>query len=345
MRRAFYVIHQSVGLVAGLYVCLVCLTGAALVFRIDLQRAMHPHLLTAPTAGPLADPVAIMESVARAYPEHRLSGVEAPTTLRATYLAYVTKGPQFVTVLIDPVTARVLGEMPERTAITTLQELHYNLLAGKTGRVISAIGAGSMLILCVSGLVIWLRGGGTGARKWHRRIGILSLVFIALWAMTGLYFLYPSQARATINRLSPITVSRAPTSDPAAAAGPRPSWRDVIDRARARASGMHVARVVMPFGERGAYLVMFSAGSPTPSGRVLTSVYVDQYSGAVLELPESRQTAGDTIVKWIVPLHIGGFGGNATRVLWSLLALMPPILFGTGTYLWWKRQRSLKFKL
>jgi uncharacterized iron-regulated membrane protein len=338
MRRACFVIHQAAGLVAGLYVCLVCLTGAALVFRIDLQRAMHPHLLTAPTAGPLADPVAIMDSVARAYPEHRLSGVEAPTTLRATYLAYVTKGSQFVTVLIDPVTGRVLGELPDRTAIATLQQLHYNLLAGGTGRVISAIGAASMLILCVTGLVIWLRGGDrSGARQWHRRIGIVSLVFIALWALTGLYFLYPSQARAAINRLSPITVSRTPASD-AAAPGPRPSWRDVIDRARSRAPGLHVARVVMPFGERDAWLVMFAAASPTPAGSVLQSVYVDQYSGAVLEHAESRPTIGDTMVKWIVPLHIGSVGGTATRVMWALLALMPPILFVTGTYLWLRRK-------
>ena len=31
--------------------------GAALVFRIDLQRAAHPHLFTPRAAGPLADPV------------------------------------------------------------------------------------------------------------------------------------------------------------------------------------------------------------------------------------------------------------------------------------------------
>jgi uncharacterized iron-regulated membrane protein len=334
-----YRIHRFVGLVAGVYVCLICLTGAALVFRIDLQRAMHPHLLTAPAAEPLADPVAIMDSVARAYPEHRLSGVEAPTTQRATYLAYVTKGSQFVTVLIDPVTTRVLGELPERTAITTLQELHFRLLAGVTGKVISAVGAASLLILCVSGLVTWLRGGPrTGAREWHRRLGIVSLIFSALWALTGLYFLYPSQARAAINRISSITVSRPPPSDPSAAAAPRPSWRDVIDRARSRASGLHVARVVTPFGDRGAWLVMFAAASPTPAGTMLQSVYVDQYSGAVLDQAEGRPTIGDTMVKWIVPLHIGSFGGTATRILWSLLALLPPILFVTGTYLWLRRR-------
>ena len=341
LRRTLYLTHQYVGLVAGIYVCVICLTGAALVFRIDLQRALHPHLLTARTAGPLADPVAVMERVTRAYPEHRLSGVEAPTTLRPTYLSYVTRGSQFVTVLIDPVTTDILGELPEHTAITTLQQLHYRLLAGETGKGLSAIGAAGMVILSGTGLFLWWRSTDrSGESEWHRRIGILSFVFITMWALSGLYFLFPSQARAAINAVSPLTVSRAPSSDPSAA-GARPSWREVIDRARSRASAQHVARVVMPFGERGAYLVMFAAASPTPSGSPLTSVYVDQYSGAVLEHSESRQTAGDTIVRWIVPLHIGGFGGNTVRVIWALLALMPPILFATGCYLWLRRRRRL----
>ena len=68
----------------------ISVTGAALVFRIDLQRAAHPHLFTPRAEGPLADPVTIMESVSRAYPDQRLSGVDAPTTGRPTYLAYVT---------------------------------------------------------------------------------------------------------------------------------------------------------------------------------------------------------------------------------------------------------------
>ena len=106
-------------------------TGAALVFRIDLQRAAHPRLFTPRERGPLADPVTVMESVSRAYPGHRLSGVDAPTTGRPTYLAYVTTASSFTTVLIDPVSAQVLGELPERSWIRTLQDLHYDLLGGR----------------------------------------------------------------------------------------------------------------------------------------------------------------------------------------------------------------------
>ena len=86
----------------GLYIFVVCATGAALVFRIDMQRALHPDLFTPSAEGPPADPVAIMDSVTRAYPGEKLSGIDAPTTARPTYLAYTSSGDRFRTLLLDP---------------------------------------------------------------------------------------------------------------------------------------------------------------------------------------------------------------------------------------------------
>jgi uncharacterized iron-regulated membrane protein len=156
MRRILFRVHRWLGLIAGVYILIVSVTGAALVFRIDLQRASHPQLFTA-SDGPLADPVAIMESVARAYPDHRLSGVDAPTTTRPTYLAYVTAPGAFKTVLIDPASARVLGELPERTAVRALQDLHFDLLSGRTGRIVNGIGAIAIIVLAISGVAEWWR--------------------------------------------------------------------------------------------------------------------------------------------------------------------------------------------
>ena len=153
MRRVLFQVHLWVGLIAGVYVLVISVTGAALVFRIDLQRAMHPHLFTPRTAGALADPVTIMESVSRAYPGHNLSGVDAPTTARPTYLAYVTTPGQFATVLIDPVSAEVLGELPENSMVRTLQDLHYDLLAGRTGRTVNGVGAAAVLVMGITGVV------------------------------------------------------------------------------------------------------------------------------------------------------------------------------------------------
>src|SRR5215211_458601 len=108
-RRWLVRIHLWVGVASGLYILTVCLTGAALVFRIDMQKARHPDLFTASGTGPPADPVQVMDSVSRTYPAYRLSGVEAPTSRRPTYLAYVIREREFRTVLVNPFDARVLG--------------------------------------------------------------------------------------------------------------------------------------------------------------------------------------------------------------------------------------------
>lgn len=331
----------------------ISVTGAALVFRIDLQRAMHPHLFTPRTAGPLADPVTIMESVSRAYPGQRLSGVDAPTTARPTYLAYVTTPQQFTTVLIEPVSAEVLGELPERSMVRALQDLHYDLLAGRTGRIFNGAGAAAIVVMCATGAVIWW----PGRKKWrralvidvtrrghrllweaHRAIGIWSLVLILMWAVTGFYFAFPAASRSLIASVSPLTPNRAPASSASSAGRAAPSWREMIAMARREHPGGHIARVVLPFGERGAFLVMFADRSPTPAGAELESVFLDRLSGARLPTDVTHPTFGDRLVRWIAPAHVGNFGGPIIRVLWFVFGLMPAVLFGTGLLMWVNRK-------
>jgi uncharacterized iron-regulated membrane protein len=356
MRQTLLRVHRWAGLIAGVYVLVISITGAALVFRIDLQRALHPHLFTALAAGALADPVTIMESVSRAYPGHNLSGVDAPTTARPTYLAYVTTPGQFATVLIDPVSAEVLGELPENSVVRTLQDLHYDLLAGRTGRTVNGAGAAAILVMAITGVCIWWPGVKTWRRamtidfsrrghwfwwEMHRAIGIWSVLLILMWAITGMYFAFPSFARSLITSVSPLTPNRTPASSASMARATAPSWREMIAIAQREHPGGHVARVVLPFGDRGAFLVMFADRSPTPAFAQLDSVYLDRLSGARLRTDLTPPTIGDTIVRSIAPLHVGSFGGLPIRMIWFVFGLMPAALFGTGVVVWWNRQRLL----
>ena len=335
MRRLLFQLHLWTGLLTGVYVCVVSVTGAALVFRVDLQRALSPHLFVA-GAGPLADPVAVMDSVSRAYPQHSLSGVEAPTTRRPVYLAYVTRGSEFVTVLIDPIGARVLGELPEHAAVRALQDLHFNLMAGRTGRLVNGAGAFAILILCASGLVIWWPSRRVALRL-HRVIGVWSATFIALSAITGLAFVFPAGFRALVQRASAVTVTRPPESAVPADSPLRPSWPTMIERARQYVPGQPVARIVLPFGDRGAFLVQFADHSPTPAGSALTAIYLDQYSGDRLAATAASRTWGDAVMASMTPLHVGGLGGRAGRWAWFLFGLAPAVLFMTGSIAWWQR--------
>lgn len=344
MRRAIFQVHLWAGVLTGTYIFIVSITGAALVFRIDMQRALYPDLFTPKVVGALADPVTVMESVSRAFPVHQLSGVDAPTCARPTYLAYVTRGPEFRTILIDPVTAEVLGELPDKTIVRTVQDLHFNLMLGRSGRVVNGVGAICTLLMCATGLWIWW----TSRRNWkraawelHRTAGIWSLVFVAMWAITGLSFGFPREFRSAINWLSPITVSRTPQSGAREEARADhqvpPSWREQIEAARRVVPNRPVARVVLPSSDRATFLVMFATASPTPAGSTLTPVYLDQFTGRPIEDVRAPPTAGDRIMAWVVPLHVGDFSSRVLKFAWFIMGLMPALLFATGLTMWWTR--------
>src|SRR5262245_31282248 len=165
-RRAVFQLHLWIGVVTGLYIFVVCTTGAALVFRIDMQRALHPDLFTPTTTGPTKHPAEIIESVQRAFPGDRVSGVDAPTTGRPTYLAYSSSGNRFRTLLLDPASATLLGELNDTSFVRTLQDLHFDLLAGRTGRMVNGVGALLLLTMSLTGFVIWW----PGRSNWRRSV-------------------------------------------------------------------------------------------------------------------------------------------------------------------------------
>ena len=354
LRRALFQIHLWIAIAVGVYVVVVCVSGAALVFRIDMQRAAFPHLFTSSPGRP-ADAATILERVRDAFPADRISGIDAPTTARPTFLAYVVRGEQFLTILVDPVSGTILGELPDHSIVRTVQDLHFDLLAGRTGRIVNGAGAGLLLALCATGIVIWWPGIAAWRRAltvdvrrgWkritfdlHSAVGIWTAAVIAMWAVTGVYFAFPSQFRSAVNAMSPLTMTVTPASKATGApVTARRSSRELIERAQQRLPDQFVQRVVTPANDKAAFLVMFTPVRPAPvGGPPLTSVYLDQYTGAFLqEPPRVGRSAGDIIMAWVAPLHVGSFGGLGVRIAWLILGLSPAMLFVTGFIMWWSR--------
>ncbi|MGC3982557.1 MAG: PepSY-associated TM helix domain-containing protein [Steroidobacteraceae bacterium] len=354
LRRALFQVHLWVGVIAGLYLLVVCLTGALLVFRIDLQRAANPELFVSRGDRPLASPALVLQELRIAYPNGRIAGIDAPTTSRPSYLAYVVEDRNFRTVLIDPVSAKVLGELP-KTWINILQSLHFNLLLGRTGTLVNGIGALCLLTLCLTGLVIWWQGrrnwwrgftirqGSWPQINWdlHRAAGIWAFIAILIWALTALSFTFPRQFRSVVQAFSSISVSVAPKSNGANADRIEaiPSMDELLNRASALAPGQYMARVVLPAKPDDSMQILFARQQPTPAGSSdFTTIYLDRYTGKQLAAAANAgASAGDLIMQWKAPLHVGSFGGLGIKLLWAMLGFAPALLFVTGLIAWWRR--------
>jgi uncharacterized iron-regulated membrane protein len=352
-RRIVLTLHRWAGVLLGAYLALIGVTGALVVFRQELQSVSYPAFHRPARSGAAtAEPDMVLRAIGDAYPGYRLSGFDWPTYRRDTFLAYISNGAGFRTVFAHPETGRVLGELPYDW-IRRLQDLHFDLLGGDAGRRVNGAGALVLVMMVVTGLVVWWPGmarvrdalvvhrrRGWKRLTWevHGAVGAWLSALLLLWGVTGAYYGFPGVFRSAVNAVSPLTVVRAPESAPSTSPVLPPSV--FIAAARREVPEAQFARVVWPFGERGTFLLVMARaihGDADTTDEV--TLYFDQYTGALLlKRDHARRTAGDAVTAWIGPLHFGSFGGLPIKIAWAAAGLALPLLFVSGVVMWTNRR-------
>jgi len=161
-RRLLFRLHQWSGLLLGLYILFISVTGSVLVYRNELYEYFIPF-----------------------DDEFGAAGIRAVSTLIA---------------------------------------LHENFLTGPAGRTVNGIGALAVLLMALSGLLLWWPGmarwrrslhlkRGLGWRRtiWdlHSMVGIWSAGFILMFAASGLYLCFYQSFHAVADWLQPTTEANA----------------------------------------------------------------------------------------------------------------------------------------
>jgi uncharacterized iron-regulated membrane protein len=201
-RAAVLRLHLAVALLAGAGLLLVSVSGAALVFRPELDDAVFggaPRVAPGRGRAPLP---ALVDAGQAAHPGLTPVRLTLPELDgRPARLRLERAGGEIVEVLLDPGSARVLASRwIERSPLHALRALHTELYLGGLGRLV--VGALGLLLVLqgATGLFLWwpftrrLPRGFTirRGRRWrvlgydaHKVVGIASLVFHVPVACTG----------------------------------------------------------------------------------------------------------------------------------------------------------------
>jgi uncharacterized iron-regulated membrane protein len=366
-RKLLFQLHLWVGVGVGLYVMLIGVTGSALVFRDEMQHAMEtPAFDPASVQGPPADLLTVAESMRTAYPDKLLTSIANPTPEHAAIRGYLREGEDYIAVDAHPTTGAILGKSEtDGGFLRWLQLLHFNLLAGRTGRIVNGVGALFLLTLCLTGMVIWWPGIKNWKRslrvdfskKWkrfnwdlHSATGFWTVSVLAMWAITGAYFAWPGEFRAMVNWFSPVSLAKVGKPDVAMKGKlPPPDVRRLVAEAEQMSPGAKLLSISFPADDKG-YLRVFLARDADMSYDTADYHYFDPFTGKHLAVWRRglNQTAGDVIMSWIAPLHFGTFGGHGwmgvvVKVFWLMLGLTPPILAISGFLMYWNRYLSKKW--
>jgi uncharacterized iron-regulated membrane protein len=361
LRRVNFQIHLWTGVVLALYVTVIGVTGSILVFGAELERLENPN--TWPPFGsavPVAGMATVIENLAARYPQTHIVSVMAPTPGEPVFTA-VLQSSQRITVACHPQTGEILGEVNRKASrLEWVYDLHENLLARRTGRVVNGAAAGFLLLLALTGMLNWWPGLQNWrraltvdfGRKWkrinfdlHSAVGFWSFFFVVVWAGSGIYFAWPAKILGLVDRLSPVVNARPPviTIDPdtepvrldfhailmkSYSVDPRTQWKGVVFPASRRSP-----------------LEMLMSRSPGIGRDYEDTLYFNPYNGQYISRWQYgvNKSAGDWFVWLQIPLHFGTHWGLGIKCVWSAFGLALPSLAVTGLAMYWNRWLAKKW--
>src|SRR5262245_56162952 len=142
--RKVFALHKWLGLVAGVLLLVIGVTGSLIVFRDEIDDLQFPSLPRASSEPGLASASVdrLFAAARAARPEVHVNGVGLLRREGRTAVLYWTRGKDYGVIAVDPGTARVLGSVDRFQSISdVLVNLHFTLLLSPWGDVVVAVAA------------------------------------------------------------------------------------------------------------------------------------------------------------------------------------------------------------
>ena len=346
--------HAAVGLLAGMLLYIVSITGTVVVFYEELQRIEQPD---APEMARI-DPQAVQRGVEAVL----ASEVGKPPTTHLYVHLPVDALPR-ATVTTDTQAVHLdasggIAAREESAWSEFLVELHYLLnIPGVIGITIVGVLGVMMLLLALSGVIshprifrdaFRLRSSdktGLGLADWHNRLSVWTLPFTLAIAFTG--------AMIGVGTVTGYGVAQvAYKGDFLAVFAPIFGPEGKIDKAKAPAPAVATALEYMEAHYPGLRLTYATVHDPLTAGQHINIlgtpkrrlVYGETYSFdargrfqgtlGIADGPIGRQASASTY-----NLHFGNFGGVPVKVAYFVFGLVLTAICATGTYIWLGKRR------
>lgn len=348
--RLIYRWHHWCGLLVGLFLLMMSVTGSILVFADEIESLEETHIPVAAVAGkPSFD--ASFREIQRLYPDWEIRLYHLPQ--KAEALVYeLRKKEQSKKVYVHPVSGSVVhvNEDANTSWQRRLLLLHYTWFSGTTGKVLVFFTGVLFLLALITGLIVYrkyffrvlsfrIKFNSKTRRGFyssmHRVVGVWALLFNLLIVSTGLWLsgkiawtaletpaAKPAQKKeAPAIRSVDAVISYLQTN--------HPDYE--INQVRLR-PGSSVVQVTGRFKDDPSYWGKFySSFSFDGSTTELTQ------SSFMRDLPRSERLG-----KMAGPLHFGNYGGLPLKLVYCVLGLTPALLSITGFLIWRKRTKRAR---
>ena len=361
-RNIWVVTHRWTGIILGLVVVLIGVTGSLLVFEDDLDILLNPELyrVEAGAEGERLPYDALMKAAAAAGPQNLTPGYFSRIDDNPNRPVVVTlqgRGTNEVQVFVNPYTAEVVGTRGGFSSLALIRRLHGDLALGDLGEDLIGVLSIAISLMCLMGLVLWWPSRGA----WIRSLKINfraqpRLMLRDLHNAGGAYlFIFLLLSAVTVPPI--VWKLTTPGAGPAQAGGPpaapqRPTglgikpppnipWQTAINAAQLAVPDQWVGFTLRPLGPAPFYMVrLFPPGETgTPQ---MTTVFVNRYNGDIIRISSPAAMTPTRLISadFVITLHSGAIAGLTGRIIMFVAGLGFAVLFVSGIATWWMRLTS-----
>jgi uncharacterized iron-regulated membrane protein len=359
-------LHRWSGFTLMACLLVAAATGVWLVFRQELDRALHSRLrIVTPAATQLSEDE-IVSRVETAFPAAFVTLLQFPLRPDESVSLDVTPRQSgarlpFDRVYVNQHTGELLGERNTRSGVTLdsldslILGLHFELLAGSWGYRIMGVVAFVWLLSNLVGMALawprfWMR-----FRSWipilatrtsntyllnydlHRAGGVWLLPVLTVLAFTSVALNLPEYFRPMVEWFSPL--SRQPPGTRIRPEDARVTFGQANAAVRRMYPEARTNNIFRDLGN-GRYSVYFHLPEDAnPQGDNFALIDLKTGTMTAVQQP-ARGSAGDRFMAWLYPLHTGGAFGWAGRLLVALAGIVVVVLNITGLYTWCVRWQS-----
>jgi uncharacterized iron-regulated membrane protein len=376
MKKMLRKIHLWIAFPAGLIITILCLTGAILVFRAELEDRLYPerYFVEDVTAEklPLHE---LMPQINRQLDNDVATAITVSRNPKRTYAVTIASNfhnPQFA----DPYSGKLIRVEGGASFFSQLLQLHRWLLIGRqTGAKITGWSTLLLVVILISGTLVVIPKSRKGMKRiltvsvtkgWKRfwydlhlsagTYALLILLLLSLTALTwsfrwysnGVYKLFGVEQ--SVGRPSPNGANnqqQGGRGQREGGRGGRPGSNRPVDFTHWQAVFDEVA------AENPNYqTISIRNGTATVTrqkiwGNVRASdqYTFDEKTGEITGYqPYGEQAKAMKIRGWLYTLHVGAWGGLFSKIITCLASLVGASLPLTGYYIWIMKQRKRRMK-
>ena len=367
MRKLSKTLHQILSIVVGIFISIICFSGAMLIFENEFIEWQNPDLYNVTPLESGARPLtSLLPEILATQPQGaEITYIDIKDNPSKSYRIDIDFGDdESKTVFVNQYTGKILGEEPDDIAFfTVMYRLHRFLLQSRPkgdgifwGKRIVGISTIIFVFIIITGIVVWVprRGRSWGNRfkisvkhGWHRLWydlhvagGIYVALLLLVMALTGLTWAFPWYRTAFYGILAPERNELSTTENNSldiAANEPTDTttltqfavWQRVYDAVKQRSNYVEIS--INPDEVRARI-------SDCGNRRASDYYEFDTATGAITSVELYKNTSNNSKLRgWVYSLHTGSWGGFWVRLIYFIAAMFGATLPLTGYYLWIRR--------